>query len=217
MDQYIDIYCERLEPGLWAEPINALTNAAFFIAGFFALILARRENTLDWKSGLLIALIFAMGLGSTLFHTFAQLWAMMMDVLPILAYQICFIVLYARFIMGWNCWKSGALLAAFFVAMYISMQLPREWLNGSLEYAPALIFVTGFGLYHLKQASREKFGLLAGALTFLISFGFRSVDEALCPALPIGTHFMWHILNGCVLYLTTRAFILNVKPISKTS
>jgi hypothetical protein len=25
----IDAYCERLGPGLWAEPLNALTNLAF--------------------------------------------------------------------------------------------------------------------------------------------------------------------------------------------
>lgn len=212
MFQFIDIYCERLGPGLWAEPLNAVSNGAFFVAALMAYILARRENALNWKSGLLIALVFAMGVGSTLFHTVAQLWAMMADVLPILVYQICFIVLYAHYVMRWNCYKSAVLLAAFFVAMGISMQLPREILNGSLEYAPALIFVTGFGLYHIKNAGKERFGLIAAALTFLVSFTFRSIDSALCEVNPIGTHFMWHILNGCVLYLTTRAFILNQKP-----
>lgn len=178
-----------------------------------AYLLASRENALNWKSGLLIALMFAMGVGSTLFHTFAQVWAMLTDVLPILIYQICFIVLYAHYVMRWNCYKSSLLLAAFFVAMGISMQMPREILNGSLEYAPALLFVTGLGLYHIKNASRERFGLIAAALTFLISFTFRSLDRDLCDMNPIGTHFLWHILNGCVLYLSTRAFILNMRKI----
>jgi hypothetical protein len=35
----IDAYCERLGPGLWAEPLNALTNLAFIVA---ALICAWR-------------------------------------------------------------------------------------------------------------------------------------------------------------------------------
>lgn len=209
--QYIDIYCERIEPGLLAEPLNAITNVAFFIAAFLAFNLAQRENASDWKSGILIALIFAMGVGSTLFHTFAQLWAMISDVLPILAYQIVFIVLYARFVMCWNCWKSGALLALFFVTIQGSMALPRDWLNGTLEYAPALLFVTGFGLYHLKHATHEKYGLLLAALVFAVSMTFRSVDMDFCDANPTGTHFIWHILNGLVLYLTTRAFILNRK------
>ena len=89
------------------------------------------------------------------------------------------------------------------------MQLPREWFNGSLEYAPALIFVAILGLAHIKKASREKFGLIAAAGLFLLSLTFRSIDETLCDMNPYGTHFIWHILNGCVLYLATRAFILN--------
>lgn len=211
MFEFIDIYCERVTQGLWAEPLNAVSNGAFFIAAFFAFLLARKENALDGRSGLLITLIFAMGVGSTLFHTFAQAWAMMSDVLPILTYQICFIVLYTRFVWGLGCLKSAVILAAFFVAMSISMQLPREWFNGSLEYAPAIIFVALLGAVHIKKASREKFGLIAAAGVFLISLSFRSVDMAYCAENPYGTHFIWHILNGLVLYLTTRAYILNAQ------
>ena len=211
MFDYIDIYCERLEPGLLAEPINAITNIAFFIAGFFALALARKESALNWRSGLLIALVFAMGIGSSLFHTFAVTWAMLSDVLPILAYQIVFICLYTNRIMNIHCAKSALILVAFFAAMYISMQLPREWLNGSLEYGPALLFVTGLGLWHLKNATRERLGLLAAAGVFTLSLTFRSLDMAVCEAFPLGIHFIWHCLNGVVLYLTTRAYILHAK------
>ena len=115
MNEFIDIYCERLEPGLWAEPLNAVSNAAFIIAAIFAFLLARKENELNWRSGLLIALIFAMGVGSTLFHTFATVWAMLTDVLPILAYQIVFIAVYAQRVIGLHCYKSSALLGLFFV------------------------------------------------------------------------------------------------------
>ena len=211
MNDYIDIYCERLEQGLWAEPLNAITNAAFIIAGIFALILARKENALDWRSGLLIALIFAMGIGSTLFHTFATLWAMMSDVMPILAFQIVFITCYAQRVIGLHCKWSIPLLGLFFALMWGSMQLPRDWLNGTLEYAPALIFVAAFGIWHLKNAAREKWGLLAAAAAFVISMTFRSLDMSLCETFSYGTHFMWHILNGLVLYLSARAYMLNAK------
>ena len=209
MNEYIDIYCERLEPGLWAEPLNAVTNMAFIIGGFFALKLARKEQALDWRSGLLIALIFAMGIGSTLFHTFAVTWAMLSDVLPILAFQIVFIVLYGQNLMKLKFPFCQLPLVPFFILMYVAMQLPREWLNGSLEYAPALIFVTAFGLYHLKNATREKWGLLAVSGVFIVSMTMRSIDMSVCEALPIGTHFLWHCLNAVVLYLTARAYILN--------
>ena len=41
---YIDVYCERVGPGLWAEPVNALTNAAFFLAGWLLWRNARRTD-----------------------------------------------------------------------------------------------------------------------------------------------------------------------------
>lgn len=209
MDRYIDIYCERLEPGLWAEPVNAITNASFFIAALMAFLLARRENALDWRSLTLILLTLGMGIGSTLFHTVAELWAMLADVLPILLYQMAFLVFYASVIMKWRWFYVLGLLFLFILTMQGFMQLPREWLNGSLEYAPALIFLSGFAAYHIRHAARERFGLALAALTFVISLTFRSIDMALCDDFPLGTHFMWHILNGLVLYLTTRAYILN--------
>ena len=38
----IDIYCERVGPGLWAEPVNALTNLSFLAAAAFVLALLPR-------------------------------------------------------------------------------------------------------------------------------------------------------------------------------
>ena len=34
---------------------------------------------------------------------------------------------------------------------------------------------------------------------FAISLTFRSLDGPLCNVFPLGTHFMWHILNGVLL------------------
>jgi hypothetical protein len=38
----------------------------------------------------------------------------------------------------------------------------------------------------------------------------RSIDGAVCAYVPMGTHFLWHLLNGIVLYLSMRALILNL-------
>ena len=211
MFEQIDIYCERTDFTVFAEPVNALTNLAFFIAAAFLYALARREQALDWKSGLLIALILVIGTGSTLFHTLATVWAMLTDSLPIMAFQISFMVLYVRFALGWKCWRSAAMLAAFLLAMFAAMSAPRGTLNGSVEYIPALVFVTILGVLHLKYAVRERFGLLVASGIFALSLTLRSIDEAICSAYPMGTHFLWHCLNGCVLYACVRAFILNVK------
>ncbi|MBX2833986.1 MAG: hypothetical protein KTR28_03345 [Micavibrio sp.] len=209
MNEFIDIYCERIGQGLWVEPLNAMTNAAFFIAAIAAYMLARKENALNWKSALLIILLLCIGTGSTLFHTFATLWAMISDSLPILIYQIVFLILYARFVMGMKCLKSAGLLAIFFALQVAAAQTPREWLNGSIEYFPALIMLTGLATWHVFHAPRDRLALPAAVVIFCISLTFRSIDSAVCTAFPYGTHFLWHCLNGAVLYLTTRGFVLN--------
>ena len=237
MNTYIDIYCERLEPGLWAEPLNAISNLAFFIAAFFAWQLLqhhphpnpppqgggmRRLNEAapsfsrswegvktQWPAYLLIFLIMLIGIGSTLFHTFATHWAMLSDVLPILIFQIAFIIIYSRQAIGLNWLKTGALLILFVIVMQISMAPPRDWLNGTLEYAPALIFVTGFGIWHMKNAGKERFILLLASGIFIVSMTLRSLDMQLCPTLPLGTHYFWHIFNAAVLYLSVRGLPKN--------
>ena len=95
--------------------------------------------------------------------------------------------------------KTALVLGAFFATIYGFQQLPQSWLNGSLGYAPALLFVLGLGVWHFKKAAIERFGLLAAGLTFIVSLTFRSIDMQICDMLPIGTHFLWHTLNGCVL------------------
>ena len=45
------------------------------------------------------------------------------------------------------------------------------------------------------------------AVVFAISLAFRTADIALCPAFPLGIHFIWHILNAVVLYVLLRTAI----------
>jgi len=208
MHEFIDIYCERTGPELWAEPLNALSNAAFFVAFFFALQLARRKNVLDLTHGLLLALLLAIGVGSTLFHTLAVRWAMLADVIPILLFQLVFIPAYARRVIGWGAGRATALTGLFLLLSIGSGFFPAHWLNGSLSYLPALLFLYGLGIYHYRAGKAAPVALIAAAGIFTASIAFRSADMALCELLPIGVHYFWHILNGIVLYLALRALFL---------
>ena len=204
----VDLYCERYGPDLLAEPINAVTNAAFFIAAWAAWSLARRSRALSSDLWALIALSIAIGAGSALFHVFATGWARILDEVPILLFQLWFLWLYTRRIMALRMETAAASIVVYAVAAYFSRQFPHL-VNGSLVYAPAVILMLGLGLYHFLQHKRERYLLLATLAIFLASLGFRSIDQAVCPHLPVGTHFLWHILNGLVLYLSMRALILD--------
>lgn len=208
-NSYIDNYCERLAPGLWAEPLNAVTNGAFLVAAVLAYFLAQREHALNVQSLILIGLIAVIGVGSTLFHTFATKLTMLSDVLPILFFQIAFIWFYALWVMKLSAVKTAGLFGVFIALTVAAESAPAHILNGSLGYGPAILFLFGFGIWHWRAKMRERYALLIASLVFMVSLTFRSIDMAMCAAVPMGTHFMWHILNGCVLYLAVRGFIVN--------
>jgi len=83
----LDIYCERLAPGIWAEPINAVTNLAFVIAAIA--ILPRLRG--DRPAMILAITIGLIGLASGLFHTFATGWAALADSLSILLFVLIYL------------------------------------------------------------------------------------------------------------------------------
>ncbi|MBI4189960.1 MAG: ceramidase domain-containing protein [Betaproteobacteria bacterium] len=204
----IDLYCERVAPGLSAEPINALTNVAFFIAAWAAWSLARRTQAVSADIWMLIVLSIVIGAGSALFHTFAMGWARILDEVPILLFQLWYLWLYLRRITAQRPAIAAASIAGYLAAAYLGRQFPHL-LNGSLVYAPALILMPCLGLYHFLQHKAGRCLLLAATGVFLISLVFRLIDEDVCSYVPAGTHFLWHILNGVVLYLSMRALILN--------
>jgi ceramidase len=204
----IDLYCERIETGLLAEPVNVVTNAAFLVAAWAAWSLARRSNAISTDIRVLTALSIMIGAGSGLFHAFAAGWARILDEVPILLFQLWYLWIYARRIMALRARFAATSIAGYLVAAIFCRRFPHL-LNGSLVYAPALILMLWLGLYHFLQNKRERFLLLTTLGIFLASLTFRSIDDAVCAYIPIGTHFLWHILNGVVLYLSMRALILN--------
>lgn len=197
LTQHVDGYCERLDPSFWSEPINAITNAAFLIA---AIYMWRRSDGL-MLAKLLCIVLFAIGVGSFLFHTFAQTWAGIADVLPIILYILIYIFAATRDFWNQRVWIAGLAVVLFFpYAALLSplfAQIPGFESSSAYGPVPLLIFAYAFGLR--KRAPETAKGLAIGASTVCLSLFFRSIDEPLCNVLPFGTHFLWHILNGIAL------------------
>ena len=204
----VDLYCERLGPGLWAEPLNVLTNSAFLLAAWVSWRLIRRSGTPPTSQVILIALMASIGTGSALFHTFATTWAHVLDVVPILIFQLSFFWLYFRKVVALSFTSSTVAVGIFLMAALFSRQFP-VLLNRSLIYASALILLIGLGIYHYKAQKVEPLVLLGASGVFLLSLIFRTLDQATCSINPYGTHFLWHLLNAVVLYLGMRALVHN--------
>ncbi|MCX4188600.1 ceramidase domain-containing protein [Methylophaga sp. OBS4] len=202
------LYCERTSPEFWAEPVNALTNLLFFVSAWFSW---RRTNSLGTRSlgvWLLLALICAISVGSFLFHTFATNWAQLMDELPILLFQLVYLWLYCREVARFKPFYVVGILLGFFIAALIGRQFPQV-LNGSLIYAPAMIVLLVLGIYHMATRRIERYIVLITAGVFIVSLTFRTIDNAICPYFPLGSHFMWHVCNAFILYLLLRALLAN--------
>ncbi len=205
----LDLYCERLGPGLWAEPINTTTNLAFFISAWVTWRMTNQLRALSVGVWLLIGLIGAIGMGSGLFHVFATHWARVLDAAPILLFQLVYVWLYCRRIVQMRFESAAGLLAAYVVAAYFGRQFPHL-LNGSLIYAPAAVVLLALGLYHCGTRRVERFLVLNATGVFFVSITFRTIDISICSHFPIGSHFLWHIFNAVLLYLLMRALLANL-------
>ncbi|MCE8513338.1 ceramidase domain-containing protein [Ruegeria pomeroyi] len=195
----IDGYCERLGPGYWAEPVNAVTNLAFVLAA--VLMWWRTRGARDRIEAALIAVLALIGLGSFLFHTYAQVWAALADTLPIVAYVLIYI--YAINRAGWGLRMPQALLLTGGFFPYAAATVPLfglfPGLGGSAAYAPIPFLILVYAALLHRRAPALARGLALGAGILVLSITFRALDDPLCGGWPLGTHFLWHLLNALML------------------
>ena len=215
LNQPVDIYCERTDPSFWAEPVNALSNIAFILAGYFILSLYlnqckdRGENTRkDFWILLLIGLIFTVGIGSFIFHTFATTWALLVDNVPIVVFSLIYLTVASKRALKWSYQKSGIALAIFMVIYLIfNILVPNEVLNHSALYIPYFIVLLIFALIltHRKDPNAKTFWIGFGLFTSALLV--RYIDMTICPCFPLGTHFLWHIFNGMMMYFLIKVLV----------
>jgi disulfide bond formation protein DsbB len=203
----IDLYCERAGPGLWAEPLNASTNLAYFAAAWALWRSAQTPSRPGTR--LLATLLAAIGTGSALFHTLATPWARILDEVPILLFQLSFLWLYGRWIVKIAAMPTAGWLVGFLIAVYAGRQNP-DVLNGSLAYAPAFLLALGIGIYHCRTQRYGRFTVPAAVGIFVAAVLFRTMDNAVCQTIPLGTHFLWHLLTAVALYLFARGLLVNM-------
>ncbi|HBS49579.1 MAG TPA: hypothetical protein DEA05_05580 [Rhodobacteraceae bacterium] len=201
----IDAYCERTDPGLWAEPLNAVTNLAFLVAA--AVMAARLRGTQTPQGWALVVLLALIGIGSGLWHTLAQGWTGLADVLPILGFVLVYI--YAVVRAGWGLGRRGALAltAGFFpfAAATVPLFARLPLLGESAAYLPVWALIAAHGLLLRARAPEIARGCIWGASILGLSLLARSLDEPLCAVLPMGTHQAWHLLNALMLAVMIEA------------
>jgi hypothetical protein len=137
----IDAYCERLAPGLWGEPADALSNVAFLLAAIALWRLQARVRadgrTVPGDIRVLASLVFLVGVGSFLFHTLATRWAGLVDTLFILIFCCAFLFAFLRQAAATTAWVALATSVGFALVSYGFPRLfPPETLNGRSAISP---------------------------------------------------------------------------------
>jgi hypothetical protein len=191
----IDAYCERMGPGLWAEPANAFTNLAFLAAAAW---LWPRTRGIE---RVLVALLAAIGMGSGLFHTVATAWAGLADVVPIAAFVLLYLYAANRHYLGWPVW-GAALGTALFLPVAALAARGFAMVPGfaaSAPYWPVAVLIAAYAVILRWRLSSVAAGLAIGAGMLAVSLVLRSLDGALCPVWSTGTHFAWHLINAAML------------------
>jgi len=204
----VNSYCERGGPGYWAEPVNALSNAAFLVAAWLAWRLASRTGD---RAGQGLALVLgAIGVGSWLFHTHGQVWAMLADVVPIQVFILAYLAVATVRFFGAPWWGGAAAALAFVpasLAVARGIEAVAGPLNGSASYLPVPLLIALYALLLRRRAPEAARGLVVGAGMLAVSLFFRTVDAAVCPAFPLGTHFLWHLINAAMLWWMIRVLV----------
>ena len=201
-------YCERLGPEFWSEPLNAVTNAAFLIAALVAYLIWRRKTPDDLSALLLIVIVFATGVGSFLFHTYATRWAMLTDVIPIALFIHIYLFFALKRFLELPWWAALGIVIAFFVATPFVAEAVAPLVASSAGYVPALLAIFVVGAIFVLKNQRLGTQVLLTGVVFAASLTFRTIDEPLCEQIMVGTHFLWHILNAVVLFALLRVLIL---------
>ena len=205
LTSYVDAYCERVDPGFWSEPLNALTNAGFALAAWLlwrSLQHSRAQGArIPPDIAALPALLLLIAACSFAFHTLALVWAGLADQLSILLFGCVFLFGFLRRVAGLATWISLAAAVLFSLASYFTPGLlPPGFLNQSGAYFPYMVGLLGMTIY-LRQQERPCWRAFLGAtILFCCALTLRTVDRSACVLIPIGTHFIWHLLNAIVLF-----------------
>ncbi|MEQ3711542.1 MAG: ceramidase domain-containing protein [Tateyamaria sp.] len=205
----IDGYCERLDASYWAEPVNAVTNAAFVVAAF---VMWRRSAGVPLARALCVVLGM-IGVGSYLFHTHAQVWAAVTDVAPILGYILLYIFAVKRDVWRMPWWMAALGTAAFIPYAVLTVRIWQNLpvLGVSAGYIPVPVLIAIYAVLLWRRYPKLARGLLIGVGILVLSLTFRSIDDALCDRLLIGTHFAWHLLNALMLGWMIEVYVRHIR------
>ena len=146
---------------------------------------------------------------------------MLADIVPIGFFIFAYFFMALRRFLGLTSLASIAGTIGFSISGFMLEAALRGVLGSSAGYLPALAALYGMTAAMMftapvkgpEGASNRRLAVArllgCAALLFTLSLFLRTIDNAVCREIPVGTHFLWHLLNALVLYLLLRAVIIH--------
>ncbi len=198
----LDLYKERgTSKELLAEPVNLLSNIAFFAACLITALFCK-----SWVDGILSAGIAMVGIGSSLYHARPCRITQLCDVTSIVSWTAFYIFVWAHYMMKFSLPISGGIIVVGLGLHLWFASKFKDSLNGSADYLPviALLLICGGSVWY-KMGHPH---LVASAVLAACALVFRVVDNDV--KVPCGTHFLWHMLNGFMMAMLTMFVSVHV-------
>ncbi len=199
-------YCERVGNYFYSEPINALSNLAFYLTAFLIFRLYKSNKIKNHSYWLLFGLSILIGTGSLLWHTLRTPITHAMDAVPIWLFFILFIYLLLQKLS--NSKKLAIILLAIFalLQLIISFLFP-ELLNGSIRHIANGVTFSLIAFWFYKKYLYISKNLLFAFVLYISAIILRTIDSSICTHFPIGTHFLWHLFNALALYFAVKLLV----------
>lgn len=204
--RFITQYCERAGNGLLSEPFNLLSSLAIFVSTYFVYILLKKHSIKSFHYWFLFILLVLVGIGSLLWHSFRNPIALALDAIPIYIFFFTFLyLLLAR--LTKSKLKVLVLLIGFFAIQVLASNFFPTFLNGTIHHVINGTFSLCLLVWLYQRFKNLNRYLLSAFLLYVLAIIFRSIDNSICSIFPIGTHFLWHILNATAAYFAIRALL----------
>ncbi len=152
--------------------------------------------------------MLVIGIGSFLFHTFANRWSALADVLPITVFIFFYLAVALRTFLDLRWPATGLAVAGFAVATPMVSSGLAPLIGSTAGYVPALAAIFAVAAAARGRSPGVSSSLNMAGTVFAASCAFRSLDQPLCNLNAAGTHMLWHILNAVTLYLLVRTYLV---------
>lgn len=191
------VYAETDLTALVAEPWNAVSSLAILFPALYWGIRLRGEFSRFPFLYSCMPLLLLGGLGSTLYHAFrSSNLLLMLDVLPTALLMILIgIYFWFKVLPVW--WQVFSIVLPLTATRFVLFELmPPEmavnlgyFISGTSIFLPVLIYLKRSHFAHYQDIVLS-IGFLSASLLF------RDLDHRVGALLPMGSHFLWHLLSG---------------------